>query len=290
MNIIQKMMMAVQEWFLTPAKWLIEQSLGTEQLDSIVNILHLVSNKNTLIDTGAYWSVINSVFSVIRPLGYALITTFFLMSILSLVSKESLTLEGFVKSVIQLIIVITVAGNAELLMNGIFSMGEMSLNAVAGAVSTNFGVSGDKQSLVDDIVHSLAYDEATGTYANAIPAILISFFVWLIHQVVIIGIDIAAFSRLLDIGWRAALMPIGIANSFEGGAASAGVRYIKSFAASVFSGVLMLVIASIGFTVAAGVLMGAGGGITVTFEALAVQLATVGACIGAPGKAKELFG
>ena len=290
MKILEQILIEIQEWLLTPARWLIDQSIGTEQLESVINMLHLVSSQNSLIDTGNYWAVINSVFSVMRPLGYALITTFFLVSIISLVSRESLTLEGFVKLVIQLIVVITIAGNAELLMNGIFSMGETALNSVSSAVNTSFGVRGDKDSMVYQIVNDLAYDETSGTYSRVLPAILISFIVYLAHQIVIIGIDVAAFSRLLDIGWRAALMPVGIANSFEGGINSAGMRYIKAFAASVFSGVLMLIIASIGFTVAAGVLMGDAGGVTITFEALAVQLATVGACIGAPNKAKELFG
>lgn len=121
----------------------------------------------------------------------------------------------------------------------------------------------------------------------------------IVHQIVIIGIDVAAFSRIIDIGWRAACMPIGIANSFEGGVNSSGAKFFKGFVASVISGVVMVIICAIGFSLSAALLSSQAaslatkfvhkGAMTLIAEVIAVEFATMGAAIAAPTKTKELF-
>lgn len=130
-------------------------------------------------------------------------------------------------------------------------------------------------------------------------SIAIALVIWLVHQIVIIGIDVAAFSRIIDISWRAACMPIGIANSFEGGVNSSGAKFFKGFVASVISGVVMVIICAIGFSLSAALLSSQAaslatkfvhkGAMTLIAEVIAVEFATMGAAIAAPTKTKELF-
>jgi hypothetical protein len=274
----------------TFAHWadgLYESAFGESQLDSVEAMLHLAST--SAFDDNQYYGLITSVFGGVRVFGYAIITTFFLLYIIDLATKESLTVETFVKGLIQLVVVLTIAANMEEIINALLSLGEAILNTVINNVKSSSmyssGGTGDGDNTTGAAIVQGMLDSGNGAMQILIGGIAI----WICHQIVVIGTYIAGFSRLLDIGWRAALAPVGIANCFEGGANSKGVQYLKALFAAIIAGALMYVIAAIGFSIAEGILVAEGGKYTKIFEAIAVQFATVGACIGAPNKAKELI-
>lgn len=294
-NLVENAIVAIFEFLLSPAAWFFNQSLGTNQLESIEALLHLVNGSSEDINLKTYYLLINAVFIAIRPLGYALITSYFLITIFQSASKDTLTVEGFTKHIISLIVTITIAGNAQLILNALLSIGESALKVIIKATKGVYGTPvGGGDDLGMQIAKSIAMDTETGI-PNCIGALLCGLLVWLLHQIVVIGVDIAAFSRLIDIGWRMAMTPVGIADCFDGGVNSPGVKYFKSLAAAILAGAVMYIIAAIGFSVAAGILMtdvagwGNGNMLTKVLQAEAVQLATVGACISAPNKSKELI-
>ena len=292
-TLIEKITEAFLKIFSAPVKMMLEPVFGESQLESIVKFLKLAGGKQSGdFQTEQFFKMINTVFDLLKPIGFALITTFFIIHMIDVISKDALTLDAFIKSLIALIIVISLAANSGEIMSAIFNIGEVSITTIFdGITSGKQGGNGVTSENISDAAEMLTANYGLG-------ALVMAILLWLFHQIVVIGIDVAAFSRIIDIGWRAACMPIGIANSFEGGTNSSGMRYMKSFFAAVFSGALMLIICAVGFSLATSLLstqlsffdnITNKGFWTLLVEVIAVQLATMGAAISAPAKAKELF-
>lgn len=292
-QLIDKIIQGFNSILEAPVRKLLENAIGEQQLKSVLKFLQLsasggAGNPNYT----KVFEMINLIFSVLKPIGFALIATFFIIHMIEVVSKDALTLDGFIKALISLVLIISVAANAAEIMNAVFNLGEKMLMLVYKGITTPTE-STDLNSIIKDTASSLVTTYGAG-------AIAIALVIWLFHQIVIIGIDVAAFSRIIDIGWRAACMPIGVANSFEGGVNSSGAKFFKGFVASVVSGVVMIIICAIGFSLSAALLsvqaaslatkLTQSGAMTLIAEVIAVEFATMGAAIAAPTKTKELFG
>ena len=97
---------------------------------------------------------------------------------------------------------------------------------------------------------------------------------------------------MIELAWRIIFAPIGIANNFEGGANSAGIRYLKSIAGLALAGAAVFVVCAAGFAISATMLSSenaANGDNTTLLGAMAALLATAGAAIGISGKIKDVF-
>ena len=107
---------------------------------------------------------------------------------------------------------------------------EWNLQKGVNVLSGGFGHSDS-----DPLDHSTGKEIVDGWLENDSGASILiqSVLIWLIHQIAIIAIDFAAISRLLELGWRIALAPIGVANCFEGGASSPAIKYLKGILAGI---------------------------------------------------------
>lgn len=257
---------------------LLDKCFGSDQMKSVSKLLYL---NGDAYNNGSFWSTVNAILKVIEPFGYALIATFFLLFMLDLASKDQLTIDTIIKSMIQLIIVVTVAGNISTIINTLLSIGE-SMVALLDALTLAGSDSGlpTAETMVQD-----AKDSGVG----GLTILLESAICWLVHQIAIIAIDLAAISRAIDVGWRCAFVPIGIANSFEGGTNSSGVRFLKGLAGAILCGAVMWAICALGFAVSAGFLT-TDAKIGNLWVSVAATFATAGACIGATNKVKEVVG
>lgn len=277
-----------QEWlwdFIGIDK-IIDNSIGGEALESINKILFMGSNSDGIYSY--YWSAINLILDVVEPIGFALITTFFIVYIFDLASKDQMTFDMLVKMAIQLIVVVAVAGNLNTIINSFLSISDSMLNGIIGQVggltlSTPTGSNG--MTFGEEVVS----DWVNNSYENLVSALFKATLLWLVHQISVIATYFAAFSRAFDIGWRISFAPIGIANSFEGGSNSAGIKYLKALLGSILSGVLVYVVILLSFKVSAGLLV-ADGFKANTFASAACLLAGAGAAVGMSAKSKELIG
>ena len=291
-QLIDKIVQAFNSILEYPVKKLLENAIGEQQLKSVLKFLQLsASGGSGNPNYAKVFEMINLIFSVLKPIGFALVATFFIIHMIEVVSKDALTLDSFIKGLIGLVLVISVAANAAEIMNAIFNLGEKLLMLVYNSIT-----SPKNGTNLNSVIKNTASSMVTTYGAGSIAIALV---IWFGHQIVIIGIDVAAFSRIIDIGWRAACMPIGIANSFEGGVNSSGAKFFKGFVASVISGVVMVIICAIGFSLSAALLSSQAaslatkfvhkGAMTLIAEVIAVEFATMGAAIAAPTKTKELF-
>lgn len=248
-------------------------------LDALKPILETVSFTKGGVDYSIYWGVINNAIAVIKPFGYALVTTFFLMNLLDNAAKDNITMDSIIKVLMQLVLTIAVIGNLDLIINAFLSIGESIINLIRIKVTANSTTTAvDGATIVE---HSLENEQ------GYIAILLEGFLIWIVHYVAVIGCVFACLSRALDVGWRIILAPIGVSNCFEGGISSSGIKYLKSLFASILSSGAIYIIVIVGFGLA-GSLLGDGTD-SKTLVSCGALLATAGAAIGANSKAKEVI-
>lgn len=269
------------KWVTKLAYPLVDNSIGVDQLSEFQEILSIDGKYAGL------WSVVNSAINIVVPFGLALITTYFLMYLFEAASKDQITADSLIKVLIQLIIVVALVTNLAEVINAMLSLGESIFKLISNAI-VGTGESGTKAAALTgkDIVDKWAEEgeDAAGTI------LFQSILLWVIHQIAKIAVYFAIFSRMIELGWRIIFAPVGIANSFEGGANSAGIRYLKGIAAVAISGAAIFVVCAVGFSVSATMLdpTAFANNQTSIFAAMGAQLATAGAAIGVGNKVKEI--
>lgn len=244
-------------------------------------VTDLLSLKNNGFDMSMYWDIINKTVSVAgKPFGIALLTTFFLMYVFDAAAKEQITVDTVIKMMIQLIVAIAILSNFDAVINSILSIGESIFGLLREQLSASQKMTPTHTG--EEIMTTLENDgNTTGSLYFQI------LFCWLIYHIGMIAMFFAALARLIELGWRIAFAPIGLANCFEGGTNSPAIRYLKSLFAVAISGAVLFLIFQIGTMVSQILFVqisGAG-----MWAGVAALLATAGAAIGASNKVKEII-
>lgn len=228
-----------------------------------------------------YWDIINKTVSVAgKPFGIALLTTFFLMYVFDAAAKEQITVDTVIKMMIQLIVAIAILSNFDAVINSILSIGESIFGLLREQLSASQKMTPTHTG--EEIMTTL---ENNGNTTGSLYFQIL--FCWLIYHIGMIAMFFAALARLIELGWRIAFAPIGLANCFEGGTNSPAIRYLKSLFAVAISGAVLFLIFQIGTMVSQILFVqisGAG-----MWAGVAALLATAGAAIGASNKVKEII-
>lgn len=272
-----ELMMPWDKKFKKAAIWLIDESIGDSQMDSFRRVLSLSGSGDNAMSWGTFWTVINKAVQIVKPFGFALVTTYFLVYMFDAASKEQLTFESIVKVLIQLVIVIGVIANMEKIVNAILSFSESIFVKVSANKSGDTTTSLDAESVVDGMMSG----------GGAFSAMMSGFFVWAVHQLAVMALDFAAITRMIELGWRIALMPVGVANCFEGGVSSPAIKYVKSLFAVALSGAVLYVIGLTGFSIV-GSFLSEANNFTGLLLSQAALLGTAGAAIMASNKVKDI--
>lgn len=163
---------------------------------------------------------------------------------------------------------------------------EVYLNLATLAICTKASANG-----TDDSITGYGMLGAMGNWYSCLGVILV---LAIISVVARVAAYFALIQRLLDIAWRVVFSPIGAADMFSGtGTSSPGVRYMKGFFGACASGVLLIVVLKIGFSVSNNFLQNICTNYTssaLIISAIAMRLATIGCAMGASSKVKEIMG
>lgn len=280
---------------------IIEQVYGTDNLEKVQRILFLGANNFTSSDTttifsGTFWNIINTILGVTKSFGIPLIAMFFVIHILDVSTKEQLSVDSIIKVLIQLVLVVAIAGNIDVIVNALLSFGDSLLHAVQKKIggTGSYNSPFDAVNIYENLSSSWNTTEhGIFPYWRVMGVFFSTALLRLSVQIMIIAADISALSRAIDVAWRIALAPVAVANSFEGGVNSGGIRYLKGLAGAILSGLLIYIIAAIGFGLSVSILSVEGADAfsapMSTILIIASNLATAGAVIGVPQKIKEVF-
>lgn len=297
-TIIMNIILKLQVLFMGPASWLdnffegpvsgnLEVIFDTSEFTSPIGGLYLLLNQD---GTGAgtiYQSLWNTVQDIttktIIPIGVALVTTYFIMALIDMASKDNTTLEHYIKEFIKLIIAVTIVTKSWPIILYLLKISEYILREIGSRIG-DFPLDATVQDILDN--HSGGY--VALWFTSLLP--------WLVKKIAVLALYVCVFMRVLDVTWRAALFPIGSANLFEGGINSPGVKYIKSFFGALLSGAMIMLILAISPPLLNSAYLMAGNGDPEKVNAAAgmlaiagAELAIVGAAFGASSKVKEVF-
>lgn len=284
------------KWFSGPVEGILKSAFDGDIVGSLATLL---SASNKLYSSGFNYAqtMINN---VVEPVGTALIITFFLINIMTIVSREALTLETLIKQLVLLVIVFTLTSNSQDIASAVLKLGDRFINGAVTNANT-FGLSGSngvytysktssqsKNIKKRDEVIADAAEGLSESYGLA--ALLIAGILWIFIKLSVVAIFTAVLARGIELIWRTIFMPIGLANSFEG-ANSPGIRYLKSYIATALSGGMMIIIIIIGWDLSLGILGYAtsANGIMRIIMAGSGLSATAGAANAAGNKVKEIF-
>ena len=265
----------VNNWFAHWADPFLEACYGDDQMESINKVLTMSGTF-----ANSMWSVVNGLIAIVKPFGIALIVTYFLMFMFDAAAKEQITVDSLVKVLIQLVLVVTLISHLEEIISAVLSVAEGIFQSVSGQDPEAPALTMTGAEMVEQWY---AEGEDMG-----VTIFIQSVLVWLIHQIAVIAVDFAAISRMLELGWRVAFAPIGVANCFEGGAASPAIKYLKGIFATGLAGAAIYVVCIVGFNLSYGFLSDGDFGFGTLLMAQAAMLATAGAAIGISAKIKEV--
>ena len=83
----------------------------------------------------ALWSTVGKVFGVLSPVGIALCTTFFIISLIAMASKDNATLEHYIREVIKFMVAVTIITNLTTILNYLMRISDAATSAVSGIVT-----------------------------------------------------------------------------------------------------------------------------------------------------------
>ena len=275
---LPKIFTPIHNYFRGVCVGMLDDVYGAQTQTAVTDLLSL---KNNGFDMSTYWDIINKTVSVAgKPFGIALLTTFFLMYVFDAAAKEQITVDTVIKMMIQLIASIAILSNFDAVINSILSVGESIFGLLRQQLSASQKMTPTHTG--EEIMTTL---ENNGNTTGSLYFQIL--FCWFIYHIGKIAMFFAAVARLIELGWRIAFAPIGLANCFEGGTNSPAIRYLKSLFAVAISGAVLFLIFQIGTMVSQILFVqidGAG-----MWAGVAALLATAGAAIGASNKVKEII-
>lgn len=129
-----------------PCHSMMDTILDTSYIKDIAKSAYL-SNKTAIFGTNvgtnsvtlgdALWNTVNEVFEKLQPVGIALCTTFFIISLIAMASKDNATLEHYIREVIKFIVAVTIITNLGKILNYTMRLGDSVTAVVANKTSNN---------------------------------------------------------------------------------------------------------------------------------------------------------
>ena len=224
---------------------LFDSALGVGSLSGLKPVLTLSSNSGSF-DFSFLWTVVTTILKATTSVGYGLIVVFFLWHMFNSASRDNVTVESTVKSMIMLIISVAFIGNIPTIVNTFLAINDSVIN---DSVMNQTTADGNVAAINGRLVARSLYNNG-----SSIPSLFVmAAIMWLLHWVAIIAIYFAAIGRALEIGWKSALAPIACSNMFDG-SNSSGMRHMKGLAAACLAGFAIYATATVGFALSASFL------------------------------------
>lgn len=185
------------------------------------------------------WGMVSAVYEGIIPIGYLLVILYCVIEIIDSATRETLNLEQFIKILIKVFIGVLLISNGLNILSKIAEFGTSLVDAL-DRITDPADSEAAKKMIYDSCV-SLGWLES-------IFSVLVSFIPFILSILSAIVIMFTVYSRYIEICLRALFAPIGMANIYDGGFNSSGMKYLKKYAACLLQGAIMLGILLLGET------------------------------------------
>ncbi len=267
----------IDNMFTGSAANMLDKAMGVQKMSAIQSLTQFTNQSSTFTQ---FWTIINNALGVVKPFGYALITTYFLMYLFDAAAKDQVTVDSLIKVLIHLVLIIALIKNLDTIVNTLLSISDSLISKFAGNYKDS--TSGAKLT-GEQIVANWKKNGSDSAMTIWFQSVLIS----LVAKISTVAITFAAITRAIEVGWRIIFCPIGLANCFEGGANSKGVQYLKTLGVCILSGAAIYITATVGYSLVSGYL-GSAKDEGSLWIAVAAMLGTAGATIGVGNKIRDL--
>lgn len=175
---------------------------------------------------GVIWPGVQGIYNVVMPVGYALVLLYFYLDFIEKMTHDAFNLEQFFKMFIKLFIGLMFIQYQLKILEYVAGFA----NSLARDLPIGGGGSGS-EGLYNQIA-DLKWYECIGLVLN-------SFVPYILSVISFVVVILTVLSRYLDVAVRAVFAPIGMANIYDGGINSSGMRYLKKYAAACLQGAVM---------------------------------------------------
>lgn len=261
------------DFFYNLAHGLAEEACGTKLLEKARDIL-----LGTGIDGAT--DLMQSGYEIMVGISAALITLYFLMELVGQVQQaQNHTPEMILKVLIKVVIAVELIVHGFDLFITLRQVGDSLTSSLSGITSASAG----GMSVADQVVPA---GEKWYFYLGTTIELLIP---WVLSKILYLGINVTCYARIIELVIRTIFAPIPLADIFNGGLHSPGVRYIKKYLGVCLQGAAILCILSVTATISSNALMGIDGD-NYIWATLAVNFAGLMAILKSQSIANDIAG
>lgn len=177
---------------------------------------------------GGVWHLVTYGYEAMQTIGFLIVILYFILEILDLTTKENFNLEQLLRMTIKLFIAILLITNGLDILKALINLSDGLISTLtwqqgSGLTAKNLYYQVQPLSDFDAIFFPLTH--LFDCIGLGLPAIIICF---IVH------------GRVIEVCVRAVFAPLAIANIYEGGLNSSGMKYLKKFLALCLHGVFIL--------------------------------------------------
>ena len=252
----------------------------------------LMTNPQTTY--GSAWTFIEKVYNdFMVPIALGLMVVWFLVAFIQKAAVENVTFESVFLTFTKLIVAKFLIQNGLSILTNLWSFGIRSISDISGVLSLqNSGGNIVPQETLEAIWTELtgcSWEKDPG-FIKSLPALVQLMIPWIVAWAMKIIVSFICYSRLIEMIIRMMAAPIALSDFMTEGLHGAGWKYLKTFLAIVFQGILLYLIAVVFSMLMASVFTGKQGFMEVLTAYFVFGFSACALMFKSLTLSKELFG
>lgn len=207
----------------------IKQFLGLQ--DDLIGIMKFVQMMPS--DNENMWKIIQQVFNAILPVGYTLLTLFFLISFFNKTMMfELVNWENIVKFLLRFVVAKIIIENSFIFLEGIIQTVTFIIDILP--------VGGEELGQTVEYDEIMAQLESLG-FIQKIFATIKYLIIWFVMMIIRLCLYLIVFGRLIEICVYTAVAPIPLSTMISDEFSSVATRFIQSYIAVCLQGLVIII-------------------------------------------------
>ena len=209
---------------------MVEEVFGGLQINDITAML----TQSPESFNAAIWSIIQSIFNILLPVGYSLLALFFLIEVLSKsATLETMKWESVIKVLLKLVVAKMVMENALLFLNTIFSISSTMINNV-NSISPSAVTALDTVDKLKNEINGLGMWGQIGMWGKLI-------LYYAVMQGVKLAISLIAYGRMIELYILTAISPIPLSSISNEGLQYTAKKFFQTYIGVCLQGLIILI-------------------------------------------------
>ena len=240
--------------------------------------LYIINIEDETEMMGFFWLQMKNVYGVLQTIGFMLVVLYAMLEVLDAISRESVNANVFIRAGIKLLIALLLISEGLNILEALVEFSNDVLNTIS------FGGDGGPIATEESLFNLYAPLNPLSRMGAFLMNLLLSILPFIIYM-------FTAYARWAEIAVRGAFAPIAMANIYQGGMNSSGMRYLKKILALCLSGAMMYL--AVALKISYQNMMGAGItglGVTGGLDTVIFELVFIAVIIKSKSWANDIVG